>query len=35
VHTCQMRTLAASYGMLFSIMAQKIQMHDACTYLNT
>ena len=28
-------TLAASYGMLFSIMAQKIQMDDACTYLNT
>ena len=28
-------TLATSYGMLFSIMAQKIQMDDACTYLNT
>ena len=24
--------LAASYGMLFSIMAQKVQMDDACTY---
>ena len=25
-------TLAASYGILFSIMAQKMQMDDACTY---
>jgi len=25
-------TLAASYGILFSIMAQKIQMDDACAY---
>ena len=27
-------TLATSYGMLFSIMAQKIQMDDACTYFD-
>ena len=25
-------TLAASYGILFSILAQKMQMDDACTY---
>ena len=25
-------TLAASYGILFSIMAQEMQMDDACTY---
>jgi len=25
-------TLAASYGILLSIMAQKMQMDDACTY---
>ena len=28
-------TLATSYGMLFSIMENEIQMDDVCTYFNT
>ena len=34
VHTCQNTRIGCFlwYGMLFSIMAQKMQMDDACTY---